>query len=577
MSIQSSPDCRASLRWLAILLLFCIAVPGNLFAQGFQIKPMQMDMTVPAGRISETQLELSNTTTENLTLNIRLVELTQSIEGSWQLVWPDSDVDTSHLSSALTWVSLEKEAVEIGPATTAKIGIRIAVPPNARGAYMAGIIAEQPKRPDATGLVIRVRFLIPVIIQIEGRPVRQNVALDDVSMTYVGGDGEPALRSTSAHMQISNSGQTYSRIQGQLSIDRRSGERWRNVTRLDIKERAIIPGVTLTLGDDLKRRLPSGSYRLRAELNVDGRRVRPVEKEIEFLGDPDVDGVAYDTALILEPQLVELDIAPGAVRAASVSIENPGDDPVRIRIGASTPRSLQGVVMGELLGADLSAEPWTEVRPAEFTLRAHGRQNVRVMSRVPKEGVDHPNYYADLILQGTYADGQSGGETRSMVHLLNKTVATLPAGIVERVGLAEDEAPSQYVVQSRFINTGNIHVEPQLQADLVSPTGGVVASVHLTGDAGPLLPLGVRNYGGSLDLAEVEPGNYSLRVVSRFAEGMDARNQLVLRVDLEPPAQGETSEDTKMIRKITVLDGEGGAEDPGGASAEGEAEQAPAD
>ena len=373
-------------------------------------------------------------------------------------------------------------------------------------------------------------------------------------MTYVGGDGTPALRSTSAHLQVTNKGQTYSRVRGQLLIERQSGERWRSVTRLNLPERGIIPGVTLQLGDNLKRRLPSGKYRLRGELNVDGRRIKPIETEFDFQGDPDMDAVAYDTALILRPEMVKMDIAPGASRATSVTIENPGDDPVKISIAAATPRSLQGVVMGELQGAALSAEPWMEIRPNEFTLRPRGRQNVRVMSKAPKEGVDHANYYADLILQGAYADGQSGGETRSTVHLVNAAVKAQPAGIVERLALAEDERPSEYVVQTRFTNIGNIHLEPQMQAELVTGRGAVVTSAQLTGEAGPLLPLGVRDYGGSLNLAEVEPGDYALRVVSRFAEGDSARNQIILRVDAEPAAAGAADgEEPKLIRKVTVL------------------------
>ena len=80
---------RQHIRWIMIVLTMGVAT-GPLFAQGFQVKPMLMEFTAPAGRSAETVLELSNTTTENLNLDVRLVELGQTIDGSWQLIEPDS-------------------------------------------------------------------------------------------------------------------------------------------------------------------------------------------------------------------------------------------------------------------------------------------------------------------------------------------------------------------------------------------------------------------------------------------------------------------------------------------------------
>ena len=91
-------------------------------------------------------------------------------------------------------------------------------------------------------------------------------------------------------MSIANSGQTFSRVRGDLTVERQNGGRWRVVTRVPVKERGIIPGVTLNLGGDLERRLPSGAYRLRADLFVDGRRVAPMQKTIEFRRRSERDG-----------------------------------------------------------------------------------------------------------------------------------------------------------------------------------------------------------------------------------------------------------------------------------------------
>src|SRR4029078_13632569 len=128
-----------------------------------------------------------------------------------------------------------------------------------------------------------------------------------------------------------NEGRTFSRVRGTLRVDRENKGVWRPVTRVDVSERGVIPGATLELGDDLHRSLPSGKYRLHGELYVDGRRVSPVEKEIDFTGAPDADEVAYDTALLLTPPLVTMDVVPGASRITTLKIENPGETPVNLK------------------------------------------------------------------------------------------------------------------------------------------------------------------------------------------------------------------------------------------------------
>jgi hypothetical protein len=538
----------------SFLLTFILiaAMPATALAQGFQVRPMQMDYTIPAAKISETELVLSNTTTEDLALDVRVVELTQASNGSWQIVSNDGPVSEF---SARPWISLQTESVIIEPASSAAIGVRFSAPPSARGTYVAGIVAEQPTPEGATGLIVRVRFLIPVIIQIEDRPVRQEVELDDVQMVFDAGE-QTTARTTTAHVEISNRGRTYSRVQGEIRIDRRSGENWRSVTRIEVPERGIIPGVSLSLGGDLKRSLPSGEYRLRGEVYVDGRRIRPLEKVIDFQGDPNIDAVAYDTTLILQPAMVEMAIAPGAVRSTSVRVENPGDSPVTVRATAEIPNHLRSAAMGELIGSSLSAAAWTAIRPSEFAIRPGGRQNIRVTSQVPKEGVDHANYYAELILQGTYADGQSGGETRSKVHLVNKNVEATPDGVIERLTIAEGSNPSEFLVHTRFINTGNIHLEPRTRAEVVTSDGDLKTATNLTGEAGALLPLEQREYGGSLDLSRLEPGDYLLRVVSDFAETDSIRKQLALRVTLAEAATGEAEDAAAGVRMVEVLETE---------------------
>ena len=356
------------------------------------------------------------------------------------------------------------------------------------------------------------------MVEIEGRPVRQQVAPIDLQMQHLEAGENRATPTTTAHIHIANTGRTYSQVQGDLRVERRSREQWRYVTRVPIPERGIMPGARLELGNDLQRRLPSGTYRLRGELHVDGTRVQPLEKIIEFEGDPQIDTLAYDTALGLYPDMVQMEVAAGATRTAMLRIENPGDDPVRVRMGACTPAGLQGVAMGAVIGESLSAAPWTEIRPSEFIIRPSGRRNVRVITRLPRDGVEDANYYADLVLQGSYEDGQSAGETRSMVRLVNQRVESVPSGIIDGFRLAEGDEPSRYVVQARFANVGNIHLKPTAQVQLLTGRGANLLSRRLDGESGPLLPLGMRSFGAELDFSGISEDEYALRATRRASD-----------------------------------------------------------
>jgi hypothetical protein len=516
------------------------------------VKPMRMETSAPAGRTIDVPLEIRNTAgSEIREIELRLAEISQNSDGSWRLVEPDSVEDTSKQYSSVAWTSLGQSRANIAPLEPAEIMVRLSPPADARGAYFAAIIAETPAPEDSTGLVVRVRFVIPLIVEIEGRPARQQVALADVLMNYQDGtDGGKAT--TTAALRVKNEGRTFSRLAGEMTVERKNGKQWRPVTRFDIPERSIIPGMVLDLGKDLERRLPSGDYRLRGQLFVDGRRIAPLEKEIAFEGDPKADTLAYDTALVLTPSLVDMDIVPGATRTTVLRIENPGTDTVKVRMASVTPPSLAGVAMGDLLGSSLSAQPWTEIVPAEFSIRPGVRQNVKIISRVPKTGVDHPNYYGDLTLSGTYADGQSAGETRSTVHLSYNGVESSADARIEQIMLVEGGSPSQYFAQMRLTNIGNVHIEPSARLFVLSAQGGQVKNVEFSGDDAPLLPLGKRTYSAELDLGGVPPGYYALRATAKIADEKQAIGQQIILIDAEERV--DESGKTITVPRVMLVD-----------------------
>lgn len=534
-----------------LLLLLMALFPFGVYAQGFMVEPMRMDISVTAGQVAQVPLNIRNTSGEgSRVMQISLVELDQHSNGGWKFRYPAEDSQDGQHQSSLPWTTVSNPNVEIAPLEPAELMVRVEPPRGALGAYFAALLVETaPIESDTNGIAIKTRFLIPIIIDISGRSVRQNVQLNDLVMTYDEADGRSPT--TNAHFSITNAGETFSNVTGDMRIERWSGENWRLVTRFQTRERPIIPGVTLELGQDLERRLPSGEYRLRADVTVDGRRLPPLQKEITFEGDPNVDALAYDTELRLTPGMVQMDVVPGATRTTILRIENPGENAVNVDLGAATPRGLVGVRMGDLVGAELSAERWTTVRPSQFTLRGGASQNVRVVSAVPAEEDLHANYYADLTLAGTYADGQSAGQQSSVIHLVNKATLSAPRGIIETVGLAETE-PNQFVVQAKFINTGNTHVTPLARVVIATPQGQSIRSTSLTGDNGMLLPLGQRVFGGEIDFTGVEPGTYGLRASVDLDDGESVTLQRVIEVEHEDI---KSDDGVLVAARVTMLEG----------------------
>lgn len=541
------------LRLLHILVAILVFVSAGFYsmpvvAQGFMVKPVLIETAVSPGQPLQIPLEIRNTSSDGpRLLEISLAELSQHANGAWNFR-PLDDAVLNGAQSSLPWTSIDRTEVEIAPLEPAEVTIQLDPPRDARGAYFAALLVETPAPPEGTpGVSIRARFLIPIIIEIQGRIVRQNVQLDDVVMTYENAEGRDPT--TTLHMRIENAGQTFSQVKGTLRVERRSGESWRLVTRFDTRERPIIPGMILELGRDLERRLPSGEYRLSADVTVDGRRLPPLEKEIEFEGDPAISSVAYDTELRLTPDIVRMDVVPGATRTTILNIENPGEAPVSVRIGPATPRGLTGVRMGELIGTELSAELWTSVRPDSFTLRGGGRQNVRVVSNLPADAGEHANYYADLNLSGTYGDGQSAGYQTSIIHLQNSGVERVLGGSIKQLSLSQGDGDI-YSVQATFVNTGNTHVEPLARVYIRNPQGRTVTSINLSSEGGILLPLGKRIFGGDIDFSDIEPGVYAMQAQMDLGDAQTVSSQQVIRVE-----RGESEDgDGDAIVHVTILD-----------------------
>ena len=505
-----------------IAIMLVIFLSSELASGQFLVQPMLLELTLRRGKRAVTELRLENVGTVSAhIIDLSVIELAQVDDAKWAAILPDPNLDTSMLSSCSRWLSFGSSSVEVPPVTIVPVTLTIAVPPDARGFYCAAVMAQMRLPDDIKGIGVDVRFLIPVLVQIEGRPMRHRVELTDVGMEV----GQPTAQNpatTLVSLKIANNGGTYSRLNGYARVDGVFAGHSRQITTAEFKEVGIIPGVEYTLRHDINRPLPSGKYKVIGTLFVDGRRIKPLMKEIDFVGDPSVNVASVDTALLMEPGEVVMDSIPGATRTKTVAIHNTStDEAVNVRVVPTIPPHLAGASHGtEFRGPELSCAAWVKVQPEKFTLRAGARQRIVITTKMPNPGKMHAYYYALLNLMATYPDGQNAGVTKGYVIVVNKQVETRYDAVATREPSLGAMEGSKYVVVSGFGNIGNVHFRPRCKATVTTlDESATMANVLLSGKLHSMLPLEMRSFSGVLDFSEIPAGTYRLTVIFEYAPG----------------------------------------------------------
>ncbi len=505
---------------------------GPVFGQ-FIVQPMRMDLTAQPSQWIRTSIEIQNRSSDVAgVVEMSMVELSQWEDGSWRTIEQDSGYDISKLSSCSQWIELETETVEVGPMQIVPVKVNIRVPPGTRGFYAAGIIAGvRPPRGEANVAVL-VQFLVPVTIQIQNRPVRHQVEFKDINMGLQEAIGD-IPSTTILTMGIENNGGTYSRLDGFVRVRAFLKEHWREITVAQFRPVNIIPGSVLKLTEDIGRVLPPGKYKLSGALYVDGRRVKTIDKDIEFAGDPSVTKVATDALLEIEPTELIITTVPGATRMTALTVYNPSDEAVNVTAALSTPASHRGVTYGELRGEDLSCVDWLEIVPQNFTMGILGHQSIRITAKMPNPAPVHPSYYALLVLHATYPDGQNAGVVRAPICVVNNSVDAKASAYPMMLNLAS-VAPSKYLVVTRYGNFGEIHYSPRCRALVTTAAGAPMARATLSSHKGGLmLPLEVRDFSGVIDFAPFPEGTYRLAASLEYAPDETQLQQLPIRVSIK--------------------------------------------
>lgn len=540
---------RFGLIWIVAMGgIFLLSAESALGQLGrFTVTPMKIEAQITPGRQIQSVLNIQNLDPNSAyTFDLTLVELAQSKDGEWMIVdpnlvkdpnAPEFGFDLKRLHSCGSWVRLGSTAVTVQPSQLAPVEVTIRVPPRQRGFHTAGILASIRSRPDITDLVVTVRFLVPVVVEVETRPMRPKIEATDVGLTFRPASG-PRPATTMATMGIENNGGTFSNYKPIVRIYALSKNRWHIITTTELQEGRIIPGAILERKGDIQRSLPSGTYKVKGELYVDGRRTKPVEKVFEFEGDPTVTAVRADAPLDLTPLDLTIDCSPGALRSETITVYNASDDAVHVQTASGLPYQLKQLVKDDVIGTDLDCTSWLKITPKTFTLPGRGgRQNVQIVAQLPA-GAMHPCYYSLLALWATYPDGQKAGFKTANIFVNNNVVTAEPAADGTSIRLQELNE-SKYLVTATFSNLKSVHFKPlSVRAGLI-PTEGAGAmtiprvSVYLSGDASPMLPFEKRTFSGDLDLSSIPAGRYILSGRLEYAPGQAARPTRIIDVSIQ--------------------------------------------
>jgi hypothetical protein len=554
------------LRVIVMSIAFLLSA-GSAFGQygSFTVSPMKVEAKITPGKQINTVVNIQNLESGSThMIDLTLVELTQSEEGEWMIVdpnlvgdpnAPEFGFDVRRLSSCRSWIRLlSGNVVTVGPSQQVPVEVTIRVPPRKRGIHTAGILATVRPKPGIPDVAMSVRFLVPVVIEIETRARRPKIEATDVGLIFkeASGSGPSTAMAT---MRIENTGGTLSQLMPITRIYAYSQNHWHIITTTDFDPIRIIPGAILKLEADIGRSLPSGRYKIRGELYVDNRRTKPIEKEFEFKGDPSITKVLADAPLDLKPMDMTIECNPGSLRSQTITVYNASDEAVHIQTASGLPLALQTVVKDEIKGADLDCTNWLQITPQNFTLPGRGgRQNVQVIANLPA-GVTHPCYYSLLALWATYPDGSKAGFKTANIFLNNNQITLEP----EVRGLyvqPQELSESNYLITAKFRNPKIIHFTPQTVRAGLLPTEGPGAltiprtSTYLSGDPSAILPFEDRAYSGTLDLSGVPAGRYILTGRMEYGEGKIAVTTRVIDVSIEG--------DRRIIQTVGTQIGLGG-------------------
>lgn len=478
---------------LSLLLLmvvsFLVVPAGTAVAVG--VRPLVIEMDVRPGDVRDFEVALLPSSTEE-TVDLTLYEPVQQLSGG--LVY---QLPANPAFSATSWVSLERNVVQVLPGAETRVKGRVTVPFSASGSHTV-IVMVEPRPPEITsGIGFQIRYAVRLSIRVERPGLRQTAELDEFELR-AGDQGQPIIRAV-----VRNTSPWDYLVEGEVTIrdtERRLVERIALVSPAGASYQTtrIYPGARVEFLGDVSKRLEPGDYTARVYFRYGdhGQIVR--EQTISVAeGDFNFPGADEIGAFSLSPDIIEYEAKPGERKSHVIEVVSETAENTRI------------VVETKSLGADhpYSLTEWIQLRMAgnEFELPGRRQTRLGVTIAVPRDARDG-SYHGSIIVQA-YELGTGRLLTEKAI-----PITVLVGEEHERSVEVRSCLVSQGEVLLDLLNTGNVMVRPTAEAVFRSMEGEYVGRVPLVlpeGESG-IAPLRSQRLEGNASL--LEPGVYSVEI-----------------------------------------------------------------
>ena len=551
-----SPQRQRSVALILAVAVLIVLVQSASGQGSVMVQPVLLELQPKPGERVSVPVSVRNmSATDVVTIEAMLWPLYQDQSGRFGVIDPEAYQGTPPAppgKQCLPWTQIDADSFDIAPSGVRTVTVSFQVPSNVRGLY-AGCLIVQTKPPDAGGIAIRIRFVVPILVQIYGRAMTRRVELKGAGMGFVP-KSDPKPAGTVFGVLLRNSGESLAQLKGRITVYSELSGRSRKVTQVELPNRRLLPGVEAMLQVQTAHRLPKGKYRLVANMTMEGSRLPPLTMEVDYVGDPEVSSLTTDAELQVLPGTVEVDGPPGSTRSVLLTVRNEGTERISLSPSSAVPDALQGVAIGARRGDALACTTWLSFGENEVSIPAGQERKLRLQVAVPREQVDQPYYYARLLVNAHTADGTSIGQAESLLIVRNKAVEPtpmlVPSGRMTITRAEEDK----FNFVTRFANTGTVHLDPVCKGT-VSASASLQVLREFTAErqSGLILPLGTAVFNATVDFAGIAPGVYVVRFEAPF--GTETAT-------FTAPVRVTDTEDGKQVEVIELPETDGTTTNP---------------
>ncbi|MEJ6951224.1 COG1470 family protein [Natronospora cellulosivora (SeqCode)] len=451
-------------RIIPLLALIVIIFTLSVSAEAMGVRPLVIDMEMSPGETREFEINLTPSDTDQI-VSLSFYQPVQLSTGSLTY----QEADPAHFP-AVNWLSLEQNRVELQADENRRVRGTVTVPFDAAASHTVVIMVEPEAGTAQQGVSFKVRYAVRLNINIERAGLRPQGELDNFEFTF-NEQGVPSINTV-----FRNTSPLHYDVSAEATI---RDERGNLVERFPLKTNVawqggrdstrIYPGSELIFSGNLARPLRPGNYELRLFFRYAGGRQIIERHDISVEESFDIEE-GFESIRI-SPEILELELRPGAVSSQPIEVENLSGDIKTISINArdidiNYPKSIFSSLDISIRGGQ------------EITLRPYGRQRVVLSIQAPRD-LEPGGYYG-------YLDFIDSSEESEEMSTLNLQVLSNVDGIEssgEIASLYHDQRDEENIFSIEVKNTGDIHFVPEGSLVLRNTEGNIDRALNLNSDS----------------------------------------------------------------------------------------------